>query len=68
MAETKRVTMITLSPDDLREAVVRWAQGNMLMPVDADATVRINVTSRLVGYGTSEHPEYSGEVVLTVKG
>jgi hypothetical protein len=65
--KTTRVITITLSTDDLRDAVVSWAQSRKLMPPDAAAEVRLSVGTRTTGFGTNERDEPYGEVVLTVK-
>jgi hypothetical protein len=68
MAKTSRTTTVTLSDDDLKNAVVAWAKRNGVSLADDTAKVEINIRTRTTGYGMSERDEHYGEVVLTVDG
>jgi len=43
MAKTDRITRITLTPEDITDAVLAWARVNG-MRVDENSTVELNVT------------------------
>ena len=65
--QTKRVTTVELSKDDIRDAVIMWARAEKILGPEEEGKVVVDIGTRTVGYGMGERDEPYAEVSLRIE-